>query len=1325
MLPKTSLILSLIAAIHFGLPASLKSAVPSEEADLRGYGKVLANVTSNRSEFICENGSKADILMGKFLADLFWDAGKEHVEVPVNVSGRSVTVHEWKPYGAVMVARNANRVVIVGGTDVPSLVQRLSNEDIVSKPDTIFRPTGPYPGYLDFYDLKSFMAFSHATMIPARKANRWEFTKKFLPGGLIQHRPFFLTSPADGIWMGRDSIDFDLNKAAKNNVMYSLAISTGSWPQWLQNQHPDFVQRDSEMSIRGAEYNRDTLGRETYGLTSEARRQTSLKFLKEVLQTYRDNPVIGGYKLYCGNNKWEGSYQLENYVPIDYSPAAREGYRRWLRDERKYSLAELGERWYGDSKHYQSWDQVVLPADWNGFYGNLNDQSFLIREGWSWKKAEERENRTAESTTTPSFSAAGSRPADAVPGERDPGWIPVAWGPSQARAFLPRTGDLYYKAIFNPNGWQEKNHGKKLYLSCCVNAPTSSPGTFVWINGKCLGEFASPVRRRNGPFFVDVSDRLVPGENCLVMKVANPGVIFGPIFLTTEEPKAYPYLGKHQNARYVDMTEWQVWELNNKVADTMAFVRSMDPDRPMVIPTGSGVQAEEQQGIACARYGGSMHNTGREAYEHLWWPRTGYVGGFYGSSEPSATVKTAVEMSKLLGWMLVDGDSMHSLFWDVNNYIDLEEKTGWFTQNQRLLQLFGKSLPAKPDVVFLRSSRSSTLTGDDRPRSWDSGRGELQESHYDFVYADEGMLERGLVSPYKVLFDTNTDIMEPATVETIRHFVENGGTFVALHETGRHTKLEPDSWPISKLTGFKVVNSRKKGVIHFEKNLPIFKDWSGVEFQGEGTALDYQNADDAKKGGLSLISNEPETVALAKWEDGSVAVGMRQIGKGKVIVLGSSFWRQGRDTAGVWRTQSEKAAAFFDQLFSGLGVQRNATASVPQVWTRKMISKNGLQDWLVAFNSKDSPVQSNLQLAVSEKPSEVWDLVEQKSVPFTYENGWVKIPQTSFEGMATKAYAVKSRNLAGGVAFWWNEKTKYWKSAHVKPLDDGPAQVVTNPVTIPFHQWKAMPDRDNSLSASDDWTHPSFNDSTWKPLKTGLWNYQDDSLENYQGVVLYRSAPFSIPEGWSGHPVTFNVSRNDTAKDFTKGEFYLNGKKIGEFNESSPSYSFKANIDGAIQNDSNVLSAKITGGKDLSGLTGAVWVEREEKIDATISLNGSWQAIEMDYLTSKPVTLPGKLDPNVKYLRREFEIPADWKGRNIYLKAELGNNVLEGALINGRPVLLLFSNVQINLLPYLSANGKNTIELWRFYSSEKRKGQIDVQNIQIDRSTTPSLPVSR
>ena len=171
-------------------------------------------------------------------------------------------------------------------------------------------------------------------------------------------------------------------------------------------------------------------------------------------------------------------------------------------------------------------------------------------------------------------------------------------------------------------------------------------------------------------------------------------------------------------------------------------------------------------------------------------------------------------------------------------------------------------------------------------------------------------MRQGLADDYRVLLDTDTDAHGPADRRRPPQATSSRAARSSPCRTPGGTRiLEPDAWPISQLTGFKVLSLGKKGNIRFDNDLPIFHGWEGKQFAGEGSALDFKDAQSAKNVSIGLAPTAADTVALARWEDGSVAVGMRKLGKGRVIVLGSTFWRNGRDLGGkgMWRTDQRRA----------------------------------------------------------------------------------------------------------------------------------------------------------------------------------------------------------------------------------------------------------------------------------------------------------------------------------------------------------------------------------------------------------------------------------
>ena len=64
--------------------------------------------------------------------------------------------------------------------------------------------------------------------------------------------------------------------------------------------------------------------------------------------------------------------------------------------------------------------------------------------------------------------------------------------------------------------------------------------------------------------------------------------------------------------------------------------------------------------------------------------------------------------------------------------------------------------------------------------------------------------EDGNAARYKVVIDTNTAIMDEKLLGQVEQYVRDGGVFIAFVQTGRHSPTQPDSWPISRLTGYRV-----------------------------------------------------------------------------------------------------------------------------------------------------------------------------------------------------------------------------------------------------------------------------------------------------------------------------------------------------------------------------------------------------------------------------------------------------------------------------------------------------------------------------------------
>ena len=244
-------------------------------------------------------------------------------------------------------------------------------------------------------------------------------------------------------------------------------------------------------------------------------------------------------------------------------------------------------------------------------------------------------------------------------------------------------------------------------------------------------------------------------------------------------------MGRQTNARYADLVEWQCWALTDYHRQMFKLARKVDPDRPFVL-SGAGSEGVVNDGIQLAiDYGMGIENTGREAFYAPWLASLSIPAGFYPTSEWAGT-PVGNKLERGFGWILFDADASHCDYYNIEDFQLREKEDGWFTKRHRQIQLFGKYLREQPKVAFFLSDESARFKSAE-PGSWDLGRGEIEAAHYDNVYITEEELKAGLASNYPVIVDVASEFMEPDVVEAIRQYVEKGGTFVSLFNSGRHT----------------------------------------------------------------------------------------------------------------------------------------------------------------------------------------------------------------------------------------------------------------------------------------------------------------------------------------------------------------------------------------------------------------------------------------------------------------------------------------------------------------------------------------------------------
>ena len=302
--------------------------------------------------------------------------------------------------------------------------------------------------------------------------------------------------------------------------------------------------------------------------------------------------------------------------------------------------------------------------------------------------------------------------------------------------------------------------------------------------------------------------------------------------------------------------------------------------------------------------GGVLHDTGGMAGNfNIDEVMLSHAAGLPYSLEPGNGPQSVQDYKTFLGRYIAEGvQSVESVCPTTEKMFYDKDIRRCAEENVPLTQLIGKYHVPPAKVAYFFSNRDvERLAYPWRPDAskvlWMGYRGWCCELEYPPAALMESDFLKDRAGQFAVVFDANTQFMNEPTVDGIERYVRSGGVFVTLGQTGRHTETEADRWPISRLTGYKVlaVDPRAPdGGEHLHPGglddpLPdngIFQLTRWRDSKLGRQSLQYAN-------GLSLEKVAPECRDLIKWNDGTTAAGIRPLGRGYVIDMGVVFGRHG------------------------------------------------------------------------------------------------------------------------------------------------------------------------------------------------------------------------------------------------------------------------------------------------------------------------------------------------------------------------------------------------------------------------------------------------
>jgi len=1241
-------------AIPSGWTASSVKTV-SNQTKLRGYGPVTAQFTSWRdaangqrvteSIFTTDSTTHALTIVSKYLADLTlspqvtassFTAGKRNYRVISEAHGAKYT-------GFVV-----GRIGYVLAADKAAELQRLLGAMTAFLGPNVVTNVTKYPMYLDRFDRFGWGFYSfanvendwHSNVLAdedwcAKHGFRYEV---YLQPGGFNGESFGISDIPETRWKVDEAKKRGLAIAAHlyGAMPYAPEYSDGfeqpapfletGWYNWSYD-----CKTQPHMSWLDPE------GRDYYA------RQTG-----EQMQLLVNEPNQTAWLNPFAENGGDGWYDLNN----DFSPAATASWRSNLQDVQKLSLNAVSTMYNRPPEApFQSWHEVPVPE--YATFAGLSRQIADLAGQWSIR----REDTLDDGITAHWWNADVTQPE----------WTTITMPGSDLFRQFDKHG---------PNTGNNPNEGVKWCLHDFTLTPDQlahSPiylYTFlrpddggdklpapIYVNGQLLGN-------ASGWDAMDVTRALKPGENRIALRT---NVFNGRVFLSTEQPSYFPHLSAERNHLWMLWREWYYRSMFDATRETFDVMRKVDPNRPIkcMAPEGYGIT---QFYDLAEHYGGLGHFTGEGVWMFPWEKRYGYLYDVPGSSEGAEPQDNVEGCFLSMNRVFLEGLNGHEEVFEAQNYIDNAPQRKWYEDHIAVLRQLGRYDIAGPQIVLYRSTTADQYGGAGAPAhapqqhrtiqfvyDWDLGRGVAQAAGQSCLYLDDGSLREGKLSPYKVMVDCGNELVNPSALPIIKKWVTNGGTYVIWPFTGRGVITNDDSWPITQLTGCGISKLRVPGTgtVTIATGQTYLRALAGQTFPDDGKSI---NSDRTQENKLSVeLTPAPGSEVIARYENSAPAIVVRHIGKGKIVILGSAFFRNSQDIMGVWQPQQNEID-FWKDLMNGLGQPAVNTTNDRGIWSQRYRMNNGIDDVVVLNNFADEDRTINLTATVDHAPSAVY-AVRMNSItpiPFTISGRTVTIPNVAIPKSEVQVYLFRTHDAADSVQHWWTYQQKMWHaiSGINAPLTK-PALHWSDPAVDLTHGWQWT----QALAPGTDWIGADVHDANWPRYDLSIMNFAGADPKK----PAYLRRHFLVPKQWQDDTAVTRLVQGIQFLDGTETQVYLNGKLLRDWNRAENT---EQDVSQQLHTGDNILAiAMRPGNGPYIGVSGTIFLTREPAPAQVIDLAGVYQ--NHDKKGPPTVTLPGVF--MAAYPTRSLFIPADWQGKYIVtcrLTAGQGSGAPGGVLVN-------------------------------------------------------------
>jgi hypothetical protein len=1286
--------------------------------NLRGYGTIAAEMKSLSAQgakasvlrITCQSQPKAELLLAKYLSDLQALPGVAAGKLPV-AGGRDLPAWQVTGQGWILAAFAGRTVVIVAG-EKPAAVS-LAAEHAMAR--ATFATSVSVPAYLDKWDKHGWSFYNWLWYAPNKKdfpqlkAEGYDFRKPYDYNseyewsarnhtGMVYWMHQFahdrgagMNDYADTTWApqacDRYGLDFQIQPTLNDNM-----------PWWANRYRAETVVKMPGYVGNYHSVNEPYMGAAGFcSWCSVQGKDELLALSQQWVRRYAGDPNCSTImEPHC--EVAHGEFDLLT----EYGPLADASYRRYLREERRFSLPEVSNR-YG--RKYPSWDEVRVPE--LAFF--MGGGAGALDLTGTWKVVDATEQQGVEKRL---FAA----DLDTT------GWGQIVSPGHDRQMFLAKKPRWFRRAVEISEAWAGAHPGKPVYLYLWdLNQRNATSPVVVYWDGKAV---ARDVRQTGiGITIARLSEVPRAGNHLLAVHLPQ-GFIGYRVYLSDREPVSYPRLGKAMNARWVDFRDWQTWTRVDSIRRGLEAIRGVDPHRPISLAAPEAV-IDYAKDLAMA-YGGFFHNTGyMSAFFGDLQPRLMRSVGLPSSAEPGGPAPNLAALKQYWSLIALEGVASYNYFIHVGNILWDPEMKAWFESQQPMVHLLGKYHLPPTRIAGLAGVRCERLKGWPWYRDattipnggyWGADVSGLLDVPADLLTERDVM--RGMLSRYDLVYDEQTSIMSPELVRKIADWVNAGGTFVTLVQTGRHTEDQPDAWPIRALTGCDVLwASKVKDTGEYEWKTVALQPgqkvfdaafWSKAHLTANGIGLtmpgDHEycrpSRDNGQLGldadpgqgylagnGVGLKPGPGDIQPLMRWKhDNSLAVGLRRLGKGRVFIVGLKFFNDR-----PWWGAPTLQARFVNDILSYCGYGSRDDARVDgrlisgqtklhdAPLGRHMISNNGLYDvYLVCNQAKDA---KSMTLSLPLRPTAwAWDVAARRPVTATVAEGRQNYALSEMSPSDLRALLVPRVDICQAPAEWLRLQSTWWQGGNA------PGKVLT-------------PDRyDGVLDLTDGWTlTPMQGDRFATPggpslrnVSLGPWTYLVKS--RVSSAVLSRD--FAVPAAWTEGNVYLHVSSWVGSTFLDQGRALLDDQQIRGFNGGPIELLLNDTLKPGTRHK---IAIQVQGGLFAQGLRGTCWLEYEPRPAQELSLAGLWEPSADALNRSVSVHLPGEFTGLMA--RTTVHVPKDWQGQTVVIHALGGQRgpALLCVITNGhmcrRHHHVYGPRLDLNITPYLKFGSPNEIEV--------------------------------